>query len=107
VGLGIVAVAIKRAIGRMAVTTINPVKSGLVLGAVIGLWHLTWALLVAFGWAQPFIDFVFWMHFIKPVYVVQPFHPATAAILIVVTAAIGFVIGSVFAVLWNWFHKRS
>ena len=87
--------------------TISPIKSGLVLGAVIGLWHLTWSLLVASGWAQPFIDFVFWMHFIKPVYVIEPFNLGTATILVVVTAAIGFVIGCVFAILWNWFCKRS
>jgi hypothetical protein len=88
----------------MAMTRIDPTKSGLVLGAVIGLWHLTWSLLVALGWAQPFIDFVFWMHFIRPVYVIQAFNPTIATILVVVTAGIGFVIGSVFAVL---FHKRS
>ena len=87
--------------------TINPIKSGLVLGAMLALWHLTWSVLVALGWAQPFIDFVFWLHFIKPVYVIQPFNPATAAILIVVTAAFGFVIGFVFAVLWNRFHRRA
>jgi hypothetical protein len=87
-------------------STVNPVRIGLVLGAVIGLWHLSWSLLVALGWAQPFIDFIFWMHFIKPVYVIQAFNPITAATLIVVTAVIGFVIGTVFGVLWNWFHKR-
>jgi len=63
--------------------------------------------LVAAGWAQPVIDFVFWMHFIKPVYVIQPFNLGTATVLVVVTVVIGFVVGSVFAVLWNWFHKRS
>ncbi len=88
-------------------TRIDPIKSGLALAAVMGLWHLTWSLLVAVGWAQPVIDFVFWMHFIKPVYVVQAFNPTTAAILIVVTALIGFAIGVIFAFLWNWFHKRS
>ena len=77
------------------------------LGAIIGLWHVTWSLLVAAGWAQPVIDFVFWMHFIKPVYVIQPFNLGTATVLVVVTVVIGFVVGSVFAVLWNWFHKRS
>ena len=86
---------------------ISPIKAGLVLGVVIGLWHLIWSLLVASGWAQPFIDFVFWMHFIRPVYVIEPFNLGTATILVVVTAIIGFVIGCVFAVLWNWFHKRS
>jgi hypothetical protein len=85
--------------------TISPVRAGLVLGVVFGLWHLCWSLLVAIGWAQPFIDFVFWMHFIKPVYVVQAFNEITAAILIVVTTLLGFVIGLVFAVLWNWIHR--
>jgi hypothetical protein len=37
----------------MAMTRIGPINSGLVLGAVMGLWHMTWALLVAVGWAQP------------------------------------------------------
>jgi hypothetical protein len=85
---------------------IDPVRTGLALGALIALSHLSWSILVAFGWAQPFIDFVFWMHFLKPPYVVQSFNLATAAILLVVTLSLGFVIGSIFAVLWNWIHKR-
>jgi hypothetical protein len=87
-------------------SAIDPVRTGLALGALIGLWHLSWSILVAFGLAQPIIDIVFWMHFLKPPYVVQPFNFATAAILLVVTLSLGFVIGSIFAVLWNWIHKR-
>jgi hypothetical protein len=44
-----------------------------VLGAMLGSWHLLWSLLVALGVAQPLIDFLFWIHFIKPVYVIEPF----------------------------------
>lgn len=87
-------------------SAIDPVRTGLALGALIALWHLSWSILVAFGWAQPFIDFVFWMHFLKPPYVVQPFNFTTAAILLVVTLSLGFVIGSIFAALWNWIYKR-
>jgi demethoxyubiquinone hydroxylase (CLK1/Coq7/Cat5 family) len=47
------------------------------------------------------------MHFIKPIYVIQAFNLGTATVLVVVTAIMGFVIGSIFAVLWNWIHKRS
>jgi hypothetical protein len=87
-------------------SAIDPIRTGLALGALIGLWNLSWSMLVAFGWAQPFIDFAFWMHFLKPPCIVQPFNLATAVILLIVTLSLGFVIGSIFAVLWNWIHKR-
>jgi hypothetical protein len=83
----------------------NVGKAGIVLGAVIGGWHLCWSILVALKWAQPVIDFVFWMHFIKPIYVIEPFEIARAGILLIVTAGVGFLIGSVFALVWNALHK--
>jgi hypothetical protein len=85
----------------MAMQTFNPNKAGLVLGALIGGWHLLWSLLVAIGWAQVVIDFVLWMHFIKPVYVVEDFSPGRALILIVVTAAVGYGFGACFGLAWN------
>lgn len=80
-------------------------KSGLVLGVVMGGFHLCWSALVASGWAQPVMDFVFWMHFIKPAWVIEPFAIAKAIILFFVTSIIGFVIGSIFAAVWNALHK--
>ena len=84
---------------------ISPIKAGLVLGAFVGAWHLCWAILVALGAAQAIIDFVFWMHFIKPVFAIEPFDGIRAAVLVVITGAAGFVIGAVFAVIWNAVHK--
>jgi hypothetical protein len=52
---------------------INPNKIGVVVAALIGGWHLVWAALVAAGWAQPLLNFTFWAHMIRPVYVVGPF----------------------------------
>ncbi|HLX17044.1 MAG TPA: hypothetical protein VKS24_17810 [Bradyrhizobium sp.] len=80
-------------------------KAGLVLGAFFGGWHLCWSALVALKLAQPVIDFVFWMHFIKPIYVIEPFEIVRALILILITAGVGFVLGSAFAAIWNAVHK--
>lgn len=80
-------------------------KAGLVLGILFGGWHLLWSVLVALRLAQPLVDFIFWMHFIKPVYVIEPFSIGRAAILLVITTIIGFLIGSIFALVWNALHK--
>jgi len=86
-------------------TTISPNKAGLVFGAIVGGWHLLWSLLVVLGLAQLILDFIFWMHFIKPVYVVGPFNVGTAAVLVIITAIIGYMVGCVFGALWNRLHK--
>ena len=83
---------------------INPNKAATTLAILLGGWHLCWALFVATGAAQPLINFVFWLHFIKPVYVVGSFDLAIAFLLIAVSAALGFVVGFVFSVLWNKVH---
>jgi hypothetical protein len=84
---------------------ISPRKAGFALAGVMAGWHLCWLVLVAAGLAQRLIDFVLWMHFIKPVYVVEPFDIVRALILLAVTATIGFVLGSAFACLWNMGRK--
>jgi hypothetical protein len=80
-------------------------KTGLALGGALAAWHLLWAVLVAIGAAQIILDFVFWMHFIRPVYVVEPFEVARAVILIFATGAIGLASGAGFALIWNALHK--
>ena len=84
---------------------INPNKAGLALATIIGGWHLLWSLLVATRIAQPIIDFIFWIHFIKPVYVVEDFSVGRALILIAVTAAVGYGLGYCFALVWNRMHR--
>lgn len=80
-------------------------RAGIVTGLIFGGWHLIWAALIAGGWAQPVLDFAFWMHQIKPVFVVEPFNALRSVVLIVVTGLIGYVFGSVFAFLWNHLHR--
>jgi hypothetical protein len=85
--------------------TVNPNKAGLVLAALLGGWHFLWAMLVALGWAQTVLNFVFWIHFIKPPYTVGPFSAGIALLLILVTATIGYIAGYLLGVLWNAIHK--
>jgi hypothetical protein len=85
----------------------SPNKVGLVIGALIGGWHVCWALLVLLGWAQPIIDFIFWAHMIKQVYFVKPFDPMAAVALIVITAVIGYIFGFLGAVIWNRLHRNN
>jgi hypothetical protein len=68
-------------------------RAGLILGVLLGGLHLPWALLVASGWAQPLMDFIFWLHFIKPIYVIEGFAPLRAASLVLLTGTIGYAIG--------------
>jgi hypothetical protein len=87
--------------------TIGQHKAGLVMATLLGGWHLLWSSLVAVGLAQPLIDFVFWMHFIKPVYLIEPFSPGRAAILVAVTASVGYAVGYLFALMWNRLSGES
>ena len=87
--------------------TINPNRAALIIAILLGSWHLVWSLLVAVGWAQPLIDFIFWIHFIQPVYVIERFNVGIALLLISITAGIGYAVGWIFAVLWNKLHRSA
>ncbi len=85
----------------------NPNRIGLVIGALIGGWHVLWAALVLAGWAQPLLDFVFWAHMIQPVYIVKAFDLEAAVALIAITFVIGYLFGFIGALLWNRLHRSS
>ena len=80
-------------------------KAGWASAVLLGGFHLMWAMIVASGFGQPLIDFIFWLHFIRPVYVIEAFDPLRAAGLVLLTAIVGYAIGSAFALLWNRVHR--
>lgn len=84
---------------------VSPNKTGLVFGLLFGAWHALWAALVAFGWAQSLLDFVLYLHFIKPIYVIADFKIGVALGLVALTSAIGYVIGLIAASVWNAIHR--
>ena len=85
----------------------NPNKVGLVLGALVGAWHFVWSLLVLWGWAQSILNFIFWAHMIRSIYVVKAFDPTAAATLMVISSLIGYLSGYIAAVLWNKLQRTK
>jgi len=86
---------------------ISPARAAVSVGAVLGLWHLIWVTFVGVGWAQPVMDFILRLHFIRLQYALAPFAVGTAAELVVLTFTVGALAGLIFAVIWNWLTFES
>ena len=84
---------------------VNRKKVALVVGSFAALMHVIWSTLVAFGWAQSYLDFVSGLHFIQSQHVVLPFNIATAVELVVLALIIGYIVGFILATIWNHFHR--
>jgi hypothetical protein len=87
-------------------TTLQPQKVGLALGSMVGLLHLVWSLIVAIGLAQPLVDFILKVHMVEAKHTILPFSFWSALTLVVVTFLIGYVVGYVFAVVWNRVNEK-
>ena len=83
----------------------NKNKIGLVFGSFAGFVHLVWSVLVALGWAQPLINFIYNLHMLANPPVVMAFSISKAIALILVTFAVGYIVGRVFAFLWSKIHN--
>jgi hypothetical protein len=83
------------------------IPTALTFAAFLAVIHAIWAFMVYMLWAQPFLDFIFDLHFITPPYRVEAFEAGRAVMLLVVTAGIGLLGGGVFALAWNLARTRS
>ncbi len=80
---------------------INANKLGLVLGIFFALIHFLWILLVASGFAKQFLDYTLSLHFMRDVYSIGAFNIGIAAMLLIFTFVSGYILGFVFAWIWN------
>ncbi len=80
---------------------LNTHKVGLTLGLFVGLLHLVWALVVGLGFAESKLSFALGMHFLSNPFTVTSFSWGGALILVVLSSVGGYIIGNVFAFIWN------
>ena len=71
-------------------------RTSLIGGLCLSSLHFCWALLVALGFAQTLLDFIFKLHMLSPSFVVQAFDPLLALGLIGITFLIGCFYGALF-----------
>jgi hypothetical protein len=84
---------------------VNPVKLGFVFGSLVAIVHIGWVAMVAAGLGQVLADFVFRIHFIAPIYQVQPFDLGRALILVAVAFSGAFVMAALGGAIWNSFNR--
>jgi hypothetical protein len=86
---------------------LNKNTVGLTLGGLVALMHLVWSLTVMFGWAESWLSFVFGLHFLDNPFVLKDFSVGIALTLIIITGIIGYIMGWIFATIWNTLHKEQ
>ncbi len=86
---------------------LNSHKTGLALGTFFAVLHAAWSLAVAVipGPLQKVLDWIFVLHQLNPIYKLLQFNPVNAVIVVILTFAVGYIIGFVFAAIWNRIAK--
>lgn len=80
---------------------VNSNRVGLVLGFFIALFHFVWSLVVALGWAQAVLDFIYNIHFLNNPFLIQEFSLGKALVLVCFTFVMGYIGGYVLSLVWN------
>lgn len=84
---------------------LNRFKAGLVFGTFLSLMHLIRAAIIAIfpAFMQRFLDRIFGLHFLQPVYILTPASRTKGIMLVVFTFIVGYIMGMIFACLRNKF----
>ena len=80
---------------------LNKNKVGMTVGIFVAAWHVVWALLVSIGVAQEMLDWVLPLHFVGLAVPLIDFSWLNALILVIAAFIGGYIIGWLFAALWN------
>ena len=83
----------------------NQHKTGLTVGAFVGVLHLGWSILVMLGLAQPLHSWILSLHAIESSSAVGMMGVGGLVSLVVVAAVAGYAFGWLFAKIWNKINK--
>lgn len=72
------------------------IKTVIGFGFGLSILHLVWVLIVASGWAQPIMDYIFKIHMLNSPFIAQPFNFSYAIQLLAITFGVGCFYGIVF-----------
>lgn len=86
--------------------SINPIDAGLIGTLSILFIYLVWIILVFTNLAKPAMDYLFWIHFIKPIFEIESFNIYTSINLLLIVACIGFVVGYFIASVFNFLSSN-
>lgn len=83
-------------------------KTGLVVGLFLAAIHLIWSLgvLAVRDPMQNFLDWIFAIHALQPIWVITSFSFMNMIWLLIVTFVIGYILGWIFAIIANYIHKK-
>ncbi len=75
------------------------------MGLFMVVVHAVWSLMVFFGLAKLYFDWILGLHFLNNPFKVSAFSLVKAGTLLIVVFVVGYLMGWVFAFLWNRLHK--
>ncbi|MCL5018496.1 MAG: hypothetical protein M1416_01875 [Candidatus Pacearchaeota archaeon] len=82
-------------------------KPALAVAIFVALVHAVWALLVAIGSGETYLDWIFPLHFLNNVYNVADFNIMTAVILVVMAFVMTYIAALVFAIIWKMIMMKK
>jgi len=88
--------------------TISANKTGLSLGIFLAIIHTIWSIIISTGYGQDIFDWIFSIHMLENQSImVLDFDWMSMLMLIGFTFVIGYVLGAIFALVWNLFYKDN
>lgn len=84
---------------------LNKHAVGMSWGVFLGLAHAVWAVGVWAGLAQKFVNWWTTLHFMYQPVSINDFNLGTAITLVIAAFVGGYILGWVFAAVWNRFRK--